>query len=334
MTVLLTGASGFLGIHVLRRLLEDDHRVRAFVRTPATLHEHLVALGVDPDDTRVEVAVGDMTDADSVREAVQGCDQAIHAAATFSYRRADAERMQRENMTGTTTVLDAAIAAGCTGIVHVSSFVALLRQDATIDHQSPLGEAVGPYTRSKIESERVARERSEAAAPVAIVNPGAIVGPHDPYLGESNAVVRDVLTGNAPAWPRGNLPWTDVRDSADVVVAALEHPGRRFMVPGEGTALPHKPLREVTGRRLPAVAMPLIMALPVAELGYRTGWAFLPHAVEGARVIGKNVTVDAAFTRDVLGIRGRPLLDSLRETVTWLVAAGHVSPKAAGAAVG
>ena len=334
MTVLLTGASGFLGIHVLRRLLEDDHRVRAFVRTPARLHEHLAALGVDPDDKRVEVAVGDMTDADSVREAAQGCDRAIHAAATYSYHRADAERMQRENMTGTATVLDAAIAAGCTGIVHVSSIVALLRQDATIDHQSPLGEAVGPYTRSKVESERVARERSEAGAPVAIVNPGAIIGPHDPYLGESNGAVRDILVGKGLVWPRGSLTWTDVRDSADVVVTALEQPGRRFMVPGEKAVLPHVALREVTGRRLPAVAMPLVMVLPVAELGYRTGWPFLPHAVEGARVICKNITVDATATRDVLGIGGRPLLDSFRETVAWLVAAGHLSPKAAGTAVG
>lgn len=112
-----------------------------------------------------------MTDAVAVRDAANGCDRAVHAAATYSYRRRDAERMLRENMTGTATVLDAAIEAGCTGIVHVSSIVALVRPGATLDHRSPLGVGLGPYTQSKVDSERVARERQDDGAPVTIVNP-------------------------------------------------------------------------------------------------------------------------------------------------------------------
>jgi nucleoside-diphosphate-sugar epimerase len=95
--VLLTGASGFLGIHVLHRLLDEGHRVRAFVRTPTKLREHLSLLGMDPDHRSLEVASGDMTNPAAVKEAVAGCDRAIHAAATFSYRRRDADRMLREN---------------------------------------------------------------------------------------------------------------------------------------------------------------------------------------------------------------------------------------------
>ena len=108
----------------------------AFVRTPAKLRDNLVPLGVDPNHPLLEVASGDMTDPAAVNQAASGCDQAIHASATFSYRRRDAQRMLSENTIGTTTVLDAAINAGCTGIVHVSSFVALLRPGATLDHQA------------------------------------------------------------------------------------------------------------------------------------------------------------------------------------------------------
>ena len=180
---LVTGASGFLGIHVLERLLAEGRRVRAFVRSAARMRENLAPLGVDPDDPRIEVVAGDMTDAAAVREAASGADQTIHAAATFSYRRRDAERMLGENMAGTATVLDAAIDAGCTGIVQVSSIAALLRPGATLDHQSPLGVTLGPYTQSKVESEGVARDRQEAGAPVTIVNPGGVLGPHDPYIG-------------------------------------------------------------------------------------------------------------------------------------------------------
>lgn len=327
--VMVTGASGFLGLHVVQGLVEGGHRVRAFVRTPARLRAHLELLGVDPHHPRIEVATGDMTDATAVGEAVSGCDQAIHAAATFSYRRRDADRMLRENELGTTTVLDAAIAAGCSGIVHVSSVVALLRPGATLDHRSPLGVELGPYTRSKVQSEQAARERQDDGAPIAIVNPGAILGPHDPYMGESNANIRDILRGRLPTWPRGCLQWVDVRDTSDVVVAALGRRGR-YLVPGENVALPHEALRTVTGRRLPAVRLPLAAALPVVHLGYRTGWPLLPHAVEGSRIIAMNARVDHSATVAELGIRGRSLDASLRDTVRWLAQAGHISTRAAG----
>lgn len=327
---MLTGASGFLGIHVVQRLLAEGHRVRAFVRSPARLRENLASLAVDPDDPHIEVAVGDMTDATAVREAASGTDQTIHAAATYSYRRRDAERMLRENKAGTTTVLDAAIEAGCAGIVHVSSIAALLRPGATLNHRSPLGQALGPYTQSKVESESVARDRQEAGAPIAIVNPGGILGPHDPYVGESDEVVRDILRGRLPTWPRGGMQWVDVRDTADVVVAALARPGRRYLVPGENVTLPHEVLRVVTGRRLPAVRMPLKAALPVLQLGYTTGWPLLPHAVEGARLIATDTRVDYSATVDDLGLHGRSLAESMGDTVRWLAEAGHIPARAAG----
>lgn len=331
--VLLTGASGFLGIHVVQRLLAEGHEVRAFVRTPARLRENLDLLGLDPDDQRIEVVTGDMTDAAAAKEAASGCDQVIHAAATFSYRRRDADRMLRENTAGTAAVLDAAIEAGCTGIVHISSIAALLRPGVILDHRSPLGVALGPYTRSKVESERVARDRQDAGAPVAIVNPGGILGPHDPYLGESDEVIRDILRGRLPTWPRGGMQWVDVRDTADVAVGALGHPGRRYLVPGTNVALPHETLRTVTGRRLPAVRMPLHMALPVLKVGYNTGWSLLPHAEEGSRLIALDTRVDATATIEDLGVVGRPLADSMRDTVRWLADAGYISHRQAGLAV-
>ena len=332
-TVMVTGASGFLGLHVVHKLLEQDQRVRAFVRTPAKLFDHLAPLGVDAGHPRLEVASGDMTDHASVKGAMTGCDQVVHAAATFSYRRRDAERMVRENKLGTTTVLDAAIEAGCSAIVHVSSIGALLRPGATLDQESPVGMVIGPYTQSKVDSERVARERQETGAPLAIVNPGAILGPHDPYLGESNQVVRDILRDRLPTWPRGGTQFVDVRDTADVVVAALGRPGGRFLVPGETVTLPHEVLRAVTGRRLPAVRLPLAAALPVLQLGYRTEWPLLPHAVEGARFIALHARVDASETVAALGVTGRPLEEAMRDTVRWLAQAGHISPRAAGRCV-
>ena len=164
------------------------------------------------------------------------------------------------------------------------------------------GHRAGPVHAEQGAVGAAARERQDDGAR----SPSStrwILGPHDPYMGESNATIRDILRGRLPTWPRGRLQWVDVRDTADVVIAALGRRGR-YLVPGENVALPHEALRTVTGRRLPAVRLPLAAALPVVHLGYRTGWPLLPHAVEGSRIIAMNARVDHSVTVDELGIRG------------------------------
>ena len=222
-----------------------------------------------------------------------------------------------ENQVGTTTVLDAAIDAGCTGIDHVPSTAALLRPGGTIDHESPIGVTLGPYTQSKVDSERVARDRHEPAPRSPSSTRAASSGRTTRTSAKATrSSVRSCAV--VPTWPRGRTQWVDVRDTADVVVAALDRPGRRYLVPGETVALPHETLRTVTGRRLPAARLPLKAMLPVLQLGYRTGWPFLPHAVEGARFIAIDTRVDYSATVDDLGISGRPLAESMRDTVRWL----------------
>jgi dihydroflavonol-4-reductase len=331
-TVLLTGASGFLGIHTVHGLLASGHRVRALVRSESRLEANLRPLELAVEDPRLEVAVGDMTDAAAVRDAADGCDAVVHAAATFSYRRRDRRAMLMRNALGTRTVLEAARDAGCAPVVHVSSTVALATPGGDVlDHASPLGPGMGPYTSSKVASEAVARDLLRDGAPVTIVNPGAIIGPHDPYLGESNELIVNVLRGRLPAWPRGLLHVVDVRDTAEVLVAAVAHPaGSRYLVPGTTVEAPHEPLAQVTGRRLPFVAMPAAIVAAAAMPGYVTGLSFLPGAAEGVRYVGCGNPVDSSATTRELGVRARPFADSLTDTVRWLVAAGHVSPKVAG----
>ncbi len=79
--------------------------------------------------------------------------------------------------------------------------------------------------------------------------------------------------------------------------------------------------------------MPPRAALPVLHLGYRTGWPFLPYAVEGSRLIVIDTRVDPSATVEELGVRGRSLEESVRDTVRWLAEAGHISRRAAGRAV-
>lgn len=334
-TVLLTGASGFLGAHTVQHLLESGHRVRAYVRTPARLDEALRPLGLSSGDDRIEVARGDMTDRSAVRAAVAGCDAVVHAAATYSFRRRDAEQMLHDNAVGTRTVLEAGRDAGCRTLVHVSSTVALTRPGRVVlDEHSPVGPGHGPYSASKVASEVVARELQDAGANVSIVYPASVVGPHDPYLGETNELVLQILRHRLPVFPRGQLPYVDVRDTAAVLAAAVGHaPGGRYVVPGTTVASPHELLREVTGRRVPVVFLPASVAVAATWPGYASGLGFLPGAVEGVRIAACASSIDASATTRDLGVEARPLRDALTDTVRWLVEAGHLRAGLAGSAL-
>ena len=325
-TVLLTGASGFLGAHTVSELLDRGHRVRALVRTPRKLDTALQPLGLRAEDSRLDVVAGDMTDPDVVGEAAAGCEAVIHAAAVYSFKRSDRQTMLRGNVDGTRIVLEAGRDAGAGHLVHVSSTVAITRKGGVVlDHKSPLGPGFGPYSNSKVASERVAREMQAAGAPVTIVNPGGVLGPHDPYLGESNTVVLEILQGRTPVFPRGSVPYVDVRDTAATLAAALEvEPGGRYVVPGETVANLHEPLRQVTGRRLPCYTIPPALAIAATMPGYLTGWPFLPGTVEAVRINACAVGLDHSETTRVLGVEPRPLLESLADTVAWMKDAGHL----------
>ena len=95
-----------------------------------------------------DVVEGNVTDADAVRSAVEGCDAVIHAAAIFSLDPRRAEEMGRTNVAAAENVLGAAVAADCTSIVHVSNTVALVRHGGT-DGELPLGDVDLPDSRSK-----------------------------------------------------------------------------------------------------------------------------------------------------------------------------------------
>ena len=321
-TVLLTGASGFLGAHTLVRLLEAGHRVRAFVRTPAKLDAALAPLGI-PDvegDDRIEVIQGDMTHASDVQRAVAEVDRVVHAAAIYSFKRSDRDAMVEGNVHGTRLVLDAAVSAGCERIVHVSSTVALNRRGGhVLRHDSPLGEGFGPYSDSKVASEKVARQAQDAGKPVSIVNPAGVIGPHDPYLGESNTVIRDCVRGKLAAWPQGSMTYVDVRETADVLVAAVENDENgRWLVPGTDVTGPHAAVREATGRTIRCVTVPTKVAVAATLPGYLTGWRALPGEVEGIRITGCANPTDASATIAQFGVRPRPLVDSVRDTLAWL----------------
>ncbi|MGH2947638.1 MAG: NAD-dependent epimerase/dehydratase family protein, partial [Solirubrobacteraceae bacterium] len=195
MRVLVTGGTGFVGSHSVKALVDAGHEVRLLVRSPERIAPALAPHGIDAPDH----VVGDVTDPDAVGRALDGCDAVIHAANIYKLDSRAAQEMLHVNPRGTELVLRGAHERGLDPIVHVSTLVALLpARERVLTPDAPLGSPPGAYARSKVEAERIARELQDAGAPVVIVSPGGVLGPHDPHGSDFVLIALDVLRGRNP----------------------------------------------------------------------------------------------------------------------------------------
>jgi dihydroflavonol-4-reductase len=338
MRVLVTGGTGYVGSHIVGALRREGHDVRVLARSPDRVGRALEPLGIDP--AEVEVAVGDVLDRTSMDAAVDGVDAMVNAANVFSLDVRDAARMREVNQTGTEVALTAAIEGGLSPVVHVSSYVALLPSSVPLTSASPTGEPDGAYLVSKADGERIAFRLREQGAPVVVTNPGGVYGPYDPHHGESAQLVRDRLVGRAPLSIPGSLPAVDVRDlglaHARVVAVGAEQP--RFLMAGHRMPFAERDaiLRTVTGRRLPGLPVPRasmtgtgrvadVLQRRGIDLGFSSMSAYL--ALHGPEV-------DDRDTQATLGVRWRPLAETLADMVAWLHATGRIKARHAGAVAG
>ncbi len=223
----LTGATGFLGHHLARQLLDQHHEVVALCRSPAA---ELDSLGVT-------VKRGDVLDRASVCAAARGCDAALHCAGKVSRDGKDAEAMYRVHVDGTKTTLDALKEVGVPRVViaSTSGTIAISEDpDEVADESSeaPMDAITRwPYYRSKLYAERAALDRNRADFEVVSVNPSLLLGPGD-MRGSSTDDVRKVLEGKIPFSPAGGAAFVDVRDAAAAMVLALDKgtAGERYLI--------------------------------------------------------------------------------------------------------
>lgn len=334
MKVMVTGGTGFVGCHTVAGLMRAGHEVRLLVRSPERVGAALDPLGVGD----VESIVGDVTDPDSVERAVEGCDAAVHCASIYSLDRRMVHQVRRTNVAGTETVLGTAHRHGLDPIVHVSSFVALMGvRRAVLTPDSPPTEPPGVYSRSKADSDVVARQYQDSGAPVVITYPGSVWGPQDPHFGESCQIARNILRGFFTACPRGGAPISDVRDVARLHVFTMEQGRgpRRYLVPSVNLTLDElwASFRSVTGRKVPVVFLPpwtLLWLMKIADMSQRVLPFRLPFSHQLAYAMSTNHRFDDSLTRKESGIEPRPMDETLADTLRWMVETRQLSPGLAG----
>jgi len=323
MTVLVTGANGFVGSAVARALLERGYPVVAMVRQEAELSN----LALLP----VEIRVGDIRDLASISRAMQGCKAVIHVAADYRLWVRHPESMYSTNVDGTRNIIETALRQGVGRIVYTSSVATLgaAETGGESDEETPVTaeQMIGHYKRSKYLAEQVAWGLvSERDAPVVIVNPSTPLGPGDIKPTPTGRIILDAMRGRIPAFVDTGLNVVHVDDVAAGHVAALERGevGRRYILGGENLTLQQILTRIATstGRPPPSLKLPHSVAMAIAWLseGVARVSGHEPRAtVDGVRMSKRAMFYSSARAVRELGYRFRPASEAIDDAILWFV---------------
>lgn len=229
MKILLTGATGFLGINVTRVLAEAGHELRVM---------HRRSSDVEPIRRYASALIeAEITDPVESLKAAAGNDAIVHMAADLSHWHAHRHRVMRTNVMGTRVMVEAAKTAGVPTFLHTSSIAAVgySADGVPIDETSPYNFANLHllYNDSKREAEGEALDGERYGLRVVIVNPGVLYGPRSQTHPFGHTML-ELAADRIPGHPTGGISVTDVHDAALGMVAALERgrSGERYLLTG------------------------------------------------------------------------------------------------------
>ncbi|MGO9919239.1 MAG: NAD-dependent epimerase/dehydratase family protein [Isosphaeraceae bacterium] len=323
----VTGGAGFIGSHLVGQLVDSGQQVRV-VERPGAAVDHL------PDS--VQVVFADIRDRGALVGALEGGTWVYHLAANPNLWVRDRREFDLVNHRGTVHVLDAALAAGARRVLHTSTESILTKAKATgpIDEsvEITLSDTVGPYCRSKLLAEQYALSLAAKGFPVVVANPTMPVGPYDRMHTPPTRLILDFCRARLPATMDCTLNLIDVRDVALGLARVMERgrPGRRYLLGHENLALVDflSLIGELTGVPVPGFRVPYSVALGVAWLSefwadHVTGRS--PRAtVTGVRLARRIMHFDVARSLTEVGLRPRPIRESLADTLAWLRTAGYL----------
>lgn len=327
MKLLVTGGTGFLGSHLVPRLVAAGHSVRLIGRSKPSGTPY----------AGTEYVPGDLKDRDAVRRSLEGVDAVYHLAGLVSFQPKDARKMFELHVDSTRELLRDVREAGVKRVVlaSTSGTIAVSKEErvGTENDDYPI-TVVGrwPYYLSKIYEEKLALEYCRKhAIPLVVLNPSLLMGPGDDRLSSTWTVVK-FLNQEIPAMPGGGISFVDARDAADAFVQALtrgELYGRHLMGVNMSMVDFFRRLERITGVPAPRLRLPSQVNVLGSKLLER--WAKMrgtkpvldPQEVE----IGEHwFWLDAAKAEAELGFRARDIHETLSETVQHIH--GKMPPQA------
>ena len=256
MKIFITGATGFIGTHLVRRLAQTEHKLYCLVRKTSNIHD-LKELGVT-------LITGDVTDRDSLLQGMKSCDWVVNLANIYSFWEPDNRVFRRVNVEGTRNVLESALETGVSKVLHISTAGIYGKPaDSPFTEESPVGPVrFSQYFQTKYEGDLIAWEFFEKKRlPLLMVYPGAVLGPGDPKA--TGKYILDLINRRLPArvFEDSVLTWVHVKDVAEAIVKALEKEnnlGEKYLVGKYRLSMReiNEMIREISGVPLPKFRLP------------------------------------------------------------------------------
>jgi dihydroflavonol-4-reductase len=317
----VTGATGFLGSHVVRLLRMRGDRVRILARNSSRK--------ANIEGLECEIVIGDLKDAMSLLRCVQGCRRVYHVAADYRLWAKDPQDIYDSNVAGTRNLLSACCEARVEKVVYTSTVgtIGTRNNRQPADENSPiaLDDMIGHYERSKFIAEQVALEFAVSGLPVIVVNPTTPVGAGDIRPTPIGKMIRDFIKGRAPAYVDTGLNIVGVEDVARGHLLAEEkgRVGERYILGGENWRVEEilDALAHISGRWTPRVQIPWIVAFMAGWMDNLVLGTILRREpiipLEGVKMARYKMYVSSEKARRELGFSPRPVEQALREAVDY-----------------
>jgi dihydroflavonol-4-reductase len=327
MKVFVTGATGFVGHHVAHALAGEGAQLRLLVRKSSKL--------ANLDGIAGDTHVGDLSQPETLKPALAGCDAVVHVAADYRLWIPDPAAMYRANVDGTRELLRMAREAGVPRVVYTSSVATMhFRTDGiVINEDTPvsLADMVGHYKRSKFLAEQEAITAAQAGQQVMILNPTTPIGPNDSKPTPTGRIFVDFLNGKFPAYMDTGLNLVDVTEVARAHVAALTkgQAGRRYILGGENLTLKQilDKMSAITGIPSPKMKVPIAVA---ATYAFFEEWITgrirgkEPRAtLEEVRMGRKKMFASSARAQQELDFKIVPVYPAMRAAIEWFRGHGY-----------
>ncbi|HXG91794.1 MAG TPA: hopanoid-associated sugar epimerase [Blastocatellia bacterium] len=327
MKTFVTGGTGFVGSHLVRRLLDHGNQVRCLARQTSRL-DNLKELPV-------EIATGDLRDLDSLRRAIKGCQIVYHCAADYRLWCKDPSEMYASNVGGTSNIMQAAFDEGIERVVYTSTVgcLGLNSNGQPANEETPVtvDDMIGHYKRSKFLAEQQAREWAARGLSVVIVNPSTPVGEMDIKPTPTGKIIVDFLRGKMFGYVETGMNLIDVRDCVEGHILAAERGrvGERYILGNRNLTLKElfDALAVVTGIKSPKMKVPHLVAESYARA--ENFWSInVKHRepdvpLESVKMSRHLMWFDSSKAVAELGLPQNPIENALERAARWFQEHGY-----------
>ncbi len=324
MKIVVTGASGHIGINLCRELIKQGHTIKALI------HKNIKSLQGIP----LETALGDLRDPGSLSALVRHADVVFHLGAVISIRGNRTGELFDINVEGTRNILEASQKASVKRFIHFSSIHALAHSpyDKELDENRPLAvRDKMAYSRSKALAEDIVINASNQGSDTIILSPTAVIGPLDYAPSLMGQAILLMATGKLPSLVPGGYDWVDVRDVVSSALTAIEkgRKGERYLLSGHWRTLKQisKLVSDIIGHVPQRFTCPIWLArlgLPFINLYcsvYDKEPLYTRDSLYTLRTSHRNISHEKAVKE--LGFNPRPFEVTLKDTLEWFQENGY-----------